>query len=80
MSKWEDKTDRKNEIKERDKSRRDNLGKFFYDLAKLTFAAIVLGEMLSLQKESVDAQGWYLMGIGVLFTYLLAWIGNKIFK
>ena len=32
--------------KERDKIRRETLGKFFFDLAKLVFAAIVLGEIL----------------------------------
>ena len=35
--------------KERDKIRRESLGMFFFDLAKLVFAAIVLGEILLLQ-------------------------------
>ena len=38
--------------KERDKIRRETLGKFFFDLAKLVFAAIVLGEILLLQENS----------------------------
>lgn len=50
MGKWEKEQGEKREGRERDKIRRENLGKFFYDLAKLTFAAIVLGEMLVLQK------------------------------
>ena len=41
------------------------MGKFFYDLAKLTFAAIVLGEMLVLQKDMSDAISWYMILIAV---------------
>ena len=43
MGNWSDKQEIKKEVKEKDKVRRETLGKFFYDLAKLTFAAIVLG-------------------------------------
>ena len=59
---------------------RENLSKFFYDLAKLTFAAIVLGEMLVLQKDMADPMSWYMICVGILQTYILAYIGNKILK
>lgn len=36
MGNWEKQQDEKKESRERDQSRRENLGKFFYDLAKLT--------------------------------------------
>ncbi|WP_347566532.1 DUF6722 family protein [Parabacteroides gordonii] len=55
MGKWEKQQDEKREGRDRDKSRRETLGKFFYDLAKLTFAAIVLGEMLVLQQDIADS-------------------------
>ena len=41
MGNWEKQQDEKKESRERDQSRRENLGKFFYDLAKLTFAGLV---------------------------------------
>jgi hypothetical protein len=44
------------------------------------FAAIVLGEMLILQKDMSDSISWLMILFGGLLTYLLAWIGNKILK
>lgn len=80
MGNWEKQQQDKRAGLERDRSRRENLGKFFYDLAKLTFAAIVLGEMLVLQKDISDAMSWYMISIGCVFTFLLAWMANRIFK
>lgn len=80
MGKWEKEQGEKREGRERDKIRRENLGKFFYDLAKLTFAAIVLGEMLVLQKDISDLMSWYMICVGILQTYILGYIGNKILK
>lgn len=44
-------TDKRRESRERDGSRREALGKFFYDLAKFTFATMVLGSTRSLFME-----------------------------
>ena len=56
------------------------MGKFFYDSAKLTFAAIVLGEMLVLQKDMSDAISWYMILIGCILTFLSAWTADRILK
>ena len=77
---WEKQQEIKREKREQDKIRKESLGKFFYDLAKLTFAAIVLGEMLVLQKDISDFMSWYMICVGILQTYILAYIGNKILK
>ena len=66
--------------KERDKIRRETLGKFFFDLAKLVFAAIVLGEILLLQENVFDKSCCVMIMIGLSVTYSLAWLGNKILK
>ena len=66
--------------KERDKIRRETLGKFFFDLAKLVFAAIVLGEILLLQENVFDKSCWVMIMTGLSVTYSLAWLGNKILK
>lgn len=80
MSNWQKQEEVKKDVRDRDRSRRDNLGKYFYDLSKLMFAAIVLGEMLIIQKDMSDLTSWLMIGFGGGFTYILAWIGNKIFK
>lgn len=80
MGNWEKQMEGKNEGKERDKTRRENLGKYFFDLSKLMFAAIVLGEILILQKDMSDTTSWLMIGLGGALTYILAWIGNKILK
>ena len=63
--------------KERDKVRRETRGKFFLDLAKLMFTTMVLGEMLLL---ATDINNWGMLNIGILGTYLLARVGNRILK
>lgn len=80
MGTWEKQQEIKREKREQGKIRKESLGKFFYDLAKLTFAAIVLGEMLVLQKDISDFMSWYMICVGILQTYILAYIGNKILK
>ena len=72
MGNWEKQQDEKKESRERDQSRRENLGKFFYDLAKLTFATFDT-EL----KESIFI---YRAIVGGIATVIFAWIGNKIFK
>lgn len=52
----------------------------FFDLAKLVFAAIVLGEILLLQENVFDKSCWAMIIIGLSTTYSLAWLGNKILK
>ena len=59
--------------KERDKIRRETLG-------KLVFAAIVLGEILLLQENVFDKSCWVMIMTGLSVTYSLAWLGNKILK
>ena len=51
MGNWEKQQDEKKESRERDQSRRENLGKFFYDLAKLTFAGLVIGGIATFDTE-----------------------------
>lgn len=48
MGNWEKQQDEKKESRERDQSRRENLGKFFYDLAKLLLRVWLLEVLLLL--------------------------------
>lgn len=43
MGSWSERQEVKKEVKEKEKISRETLGKFFYDLAKTSFAAMVAG-------------------------------------
>ena len=80
MGNWSDKQEIKKEVKEKDKIRRETLGKFFYDLAKLTFAAIVLGGLTPIYANMDNRTNWSLIIAGTIFTIIFSLIGHKILK
>lgn len=80
MGNWERQQDAKKEERERDKIGRETLGKFFYDLAKLTFATMVLGGMVSVFTDLTKINYWNLMLSGFVFTFALAYLGRRILK
>ena len=47
MGNWSERQEVKKEGKEKEKISRETLGKFFYDLAKTSFAAMVAGGAVS---------------------------------
>lgn len=80
MSNFEESRKAKEERKERDKASRENLGKFFYDLAKLVFASMVLVSGVTLILDEFSSNQILLLITGIIFTYILAYIGYNIFK
>ena len=67
--------------KERVKTSREELGKFFYDLAKMVFGAMVLGSGVALVTNHEDTEAYLiLLSIGMFTTVFLSGIGNKILK
>ena len=70
----------KAELSERTKVSRETLGKFFYDLAKLTFATMVLGGLMTLFTEFNQINYWAMIVCGFFFTCGFAYTGNKILK
>lgn len=66
------------ERKERDKTSRETLGKFFYDLAKLVFGTMTLVGAVSIITEDADTGGFILVGTGLFFTFMLAMVGYKV--
>lgn len=68
------------EKKEKDKTRREKLAGYFFDLSKLVFAALVLGGITPLFSD-VDMQvNWITVALGIFSTYFLAFFANKILK
>ena len=80
MSNFEENRKAKEERKERDKASRENLGKFFYDLAKLSFATLVIGSTASVIIQENNLESWIIISIGAFVTYIFAYIGYKIIK
>lgn len=80
MGKFVDQQKAKEEQNERDRTSRENLGKFFYDLAKLVFASMVLVGGASLILNEFNSNQAVLLTTGVVLTYILAYIGYYIFK
>ncbi len=69
------------EEKEKQRSARENLSKFFYDLAKTTFASTVVGDVVAMfLKEEVTVPAILLFLVGIASTTLLALFGYRISK
>lgn len=67
------------EDREKVKLSRDNLSKFFYDLAKTSFTAMVVGDVVTMfLKEIVTVTALCLFFVGLFTTCLLSTIGYKI--
>lgn len=69
---------------EKNKVRRETIAKFFLDMAKLTFAALVLGVAASLLNKEMDTEipnmALYLFAMGFIGTVAFAMIGYRILK
>lgn len=69
------------EDREKEKTSRETLGKFFYDLAKTSFAAMTIGGVVGFFENNIDLQGCViLLFAGLYATVLFASLGFYIFK
>lgn len=80
MGKWSFQQELVREKQDLNKVRRENLSKFYYDLAKLVFAGVVVGGILQLYGDPYDWNLWIMVAWGVLCTGLIACWANKILK
>lgn len=70
------------------KNRRENTSKYFFDLSKLTFAALVLGVGSALLNRWEDTRDimlwppifWYSLFTGMFIVTVFALIGYKLLK
>ena len=70
----------RNELRDIDKVSRETLGKFFYDLAKLVFAGVVLVNASSVYLSENKAYVIFMMISGLILTFCLALLGYLILK
>ena len=69
------------EDKEKLRYSRANLSKYIYDLAKATFTAMVVGDVVTMfLKEDVTATAIWLFVTGLITTSLLSTVGYRISK
>ncbi len=66
--------------KDKIKARKEKLAGYFYDLSKLTFAALVLGGMSSLYTDEFKPYTIYVVIAGLVLTYITAFSANRILK
>ena len=66
--------------KDKVKTRKEKLAGYFYDLSKLTFAALVLGGMSSLYTDEFKPYTIYVVIAGLVLTYITAFSANRILK
>lgn len=68
------------ETREKEKSSRENLGKFFYDLAKATFTIMVLTNTVTILTSDNYKLASAMFVVGMLATVVLARIGYLTIK
>ena len=64
---------------EKQKVRKETMGKYFYDLSRLTFAAMVLGGIISFF-QGIEIKWCYVVLLGLIVVFSFSRIGNKILK
>lgn len=80
MGKFAEQQKAKDEARENDKLTRESLGKYFYDLAKVTFTAMVVGGAVTWISDTAKEYSWKLLCVGIATTFILTYIGYKIIK
>ena len=63
-----------------DRTVKEILAKFFFDLSKLVFAAIVLGGFVPIFTDEDTSVNWLIVGCGTFITVCFAVFGYKILK
>ncbi len=80
MGKWIEQQNQQKETKEKDKTRREKLAGFFFDLAKLCFAGLVVGAITPLLTQTENGINWAIIIGGIISTYWFAFSANNILK
>ena len=69
------------EAREKERSSRESLGKFFYDLAKTSFTAMVAADVVSIFLTETDGTMLaMLLAVGIFVTAVFAYLGYYIIK
>lgn len=80
MGNWSEQQEVKKEVKEKNRTRREKLAGYFFDLSKLSFAGLVIGVVIPLYSDISNENNWYSICTGILLTIISAVFANKILK
>ena len=80
MGKFVEQQKTKEETNEKDKTRREKLAGYFFDLSKLCFAGLVVGVVIPLYSDMSNENNWYSVCTGIILTIMSAYLANKILK
>ena len=80
MGNWEKQQKEKDEAREKDKTRREKLAGYFFDLSKICFTGMVISFILPLISESNNTIMWLVTVFGICLTISSAMLANKILK
>ena len=80
MSEFETKRKANEKVEQRNNLRREKLAGFFFDLAKLIFAALVLGGLSPLLTDDTKIINWSIFVLGLIAKSSLALFANQILK
>lgn len=80
MGNWIEKQKAKKALEEKDKLRKENMAKYFFDLSKLSFAGLVIGVVVPLYGDIYNENNWFSIGTGIFLTILMAIFANKILR
>ena len=80
MGKFVEQQKTKEETKEKNKTRREKLAGYFFDLSKLCFAGLVVGVVIPLYSDMSNENNWYSVCTGIILTIMSAYLANKILK
>ena len=80
MGHWSDQQEIKKEGKEKDKTRREKLAGYFFDLSKLSFTGLVISIILPLFSNVENTILWLAALFGTVLTISSAMLANKILK
>lgn len=69
------------EDRDRQKSSREELGKFFYRLAEISFTTLVVGGTISLFTNTMGLDSYCIVvSMGIALTIFFAMLGNRVLK
>ena len=81
MGNWQKQQDELKEAKEREKVTKEIIAKYFLDISKLIFTAIVLGGCTPLFTEvDIGIMNWYIIIGGTIPTFFFGILGYRILK
>lgn len=79
-STWSEQQKKQGEAKEKNRVRKEKLAGFFFDIAKLTYAGMVIGVVMPMLSDYDNAKSWVAASFGMLLTTASAMLTNKILK